>query len=200
MSYTYPLKLHFKLLALAPRVSITDANGQEILYVEQKVLALKEAVKVFDNSTDKNLLYTMQANQIIDFGAKYIFNNAKTNTVIGSIQQEGMRSLVQASYTVHDTHDQPTYKIVQANPLISLLDSVLSIIPFAELLTGFILNPQYSVMKEGFEKPLLIMKKKPSFFEASFEITHDNEKIESKDELLLMLSLIMVVQLEKNRG
>jgi uncharacterized protein YxjI len=195
----YPLKLHFKLIALAPKVSLTDATGKELLYVEQKVLALREAVKVFNNSTDKDLLYTMQANQILDFGAKYNFTNAKNKDHIGAIQQEGMRSLVQASYLVFDKHDKQVYKIVQSNPMIAILDSIISIIPFAELLNGFILNPVYKVYAGDSQTPILTMKKKPSFLESNFDITKDGE-LQEKDELLLMLSALMVVQLERSRG
>lgn len=199
MAYAYPLKLNFRLIALAPKISIKDASDKEILFVEQKVLALKEAVKVFDNEKDKNLLYTMQANQIIDFGATYIFKNVKTTQEIGSIQQEGMRSLFQASYSVLDKHGKQQYQITQSNPLLGVLDSLINIIPFAELLTGFILNPTYTVSHVENKAPLLTMRKKPSFFESNFEITRQ-EEVEKDHELLLLLACLMVVQLEKNRG
>lgn len=203
MTYKYPLRLNFRLIALAPKISIKDASDTEILYVEQKVLALKEAVKVFNNAKDKKLLYTMQANQIIDFGATYVFRDAQNNREIGSIQQEGMRSLFQASYIVMDTHQKHVYTIVQSNPMIALLDSVLSIIPFAELFTGFILNPTYTISKassKGDPKAsILTMKKKPSFFESNFTLSKDSDVAEG-DEILLLLSALMIVQLEKNRG
>jgi hypothetical protein len=199
MTYNYPLKLNFRLIALAPKISIKDASDTEILYVEQKVLALKEAVKVFNNAKDKKLLYTMQANQIIDFGATYIFRDTKSNDEIGSIQQEGMRSLFQASYTVMDKNKKQVYNIVQSNPMIALLDSLLSIIPFAELFTGFILNPTYTISKTDSKKSVLTMKKKPSFFESNFVLTKDTNILE-KDETLLLLASLMIVQLEKNRG
>lgn len=197
----YPLRLHFKLIALAPRIKLTDAQGKELFYIEQKVLALKESVKVFNNEEEKDILYTMQANQVFDFGAKYNFTHAKTKEHIGAIQQEGIRSLFQASYLVFDKHDKHVYKIVQSNPMIAVLDSIISIIPFAELFNGFILNPVYKVYKGETETAdvVLTMKKKPSLFESNFDITKDGD-VNEKDELLLMLSALMVVQLERNRG
>ena len=56
MSYKYPLNLSFKLIVLAPQISVKDANGKEIFYVKQKVFALKEAVKIFSDAKDNNLL------------------------------------------------------------------------------------------------------------------------------------------------
>ncbi len=199
MTNKYPLKLNFKLIALAPKVSLKDATEKELFYVEQKVLALREAVKVFNNSTDKKLMYTMQANQIIDFGATYIFRDAKEKEV-GSIQQEGMRSLFQASYTVFDKNGPATFSIVQSNPMIAILDTIISIIPFAELVTGFILNPTYTIAKKDDQAPILTMKKKPSFFESNFEITAHDADVSEEQEILLLLSSLMLVQLERNRG
>lgn len=199
MQYRYPLKIHFRLLALAPRISLTDAQGKELLYIEQKVFALKEAIKVFDNSKKENLLYTIHANQIIDFGAKYLFHTSD-NQILGSIQQDGMRSLYQASYSVCNKEEAPVYKVRQTNPLVGIVDSLLSIIPFAELITGFILNPSYSLVEHEGEQPVMVMKKKPSFFESEFEITIADDKLSTYEEILSLLTLIMIVQLERNRG
>ena len=37
----YPLHLSFKILALARQLSMTDASGNRIFYVKQKVFKLK---------------------------------------------------------------------------------------------------------------------------------------------------------------
>lgn len=200
MRYDYPLKIHFRFLALAPRISVTNATGNEILYIEQKTFALREAVRVFDNSKAKNLLYMIKANQILDFGAKYHFSTADGNQSIGSIQQDGMRSLFQASYSVFDKKDKQIYKVTQTNPMIAVLDSLLSFIPFAELLTGFILNPTYKLSETEQSEPLLFMKKKPSFLESTFTITRMNKDVSDEQELTMLLALLMIVQLERNRG
>ncbi|MBA3723336.1 MAG: hypothetical protein H0W89_00385 [Candidatus Levybacteria bacterium] len=199
MTNAYPLKLRFKLIALAPKVSLTDAHGKEILYIEQKLFALKESVKVFDNSIDKNLLYTIKANQLLDIGARYIFRDLGEKE-IGSTQQEGMRSLYQASYIVFDKRQTEVFRIIQANPMIAILDTILSFIPLADIFSNFILNPTYTISKKENEEPVLTMKKKPSFFESNFEITAHEIDITEEQELLLLLSSLMLVQLERNRG
>lgn len=199
MKISYPLRLSFKLIAFAPRVKVVDAEGNEIFYIEQKALAIRESVKVFNNEKDKELLYTLQANQVIDFGATYSLLNAKNDKKLGTVRQEGVRSLFQASYQVTDASGKDAFTIVQSNPMIALLDSLISIIPFAELVSGYILNPTYSISTTSSKKPLLEMKKKPSFFESSFEISKKSE-VSEEEELLLLLACMMVVQLEKNRG
>jgi hypothetical protein len=199
VQYTYPLKINFRLIALAPRISLTDAHGKELLYIEQKVFALKESIKVFDNEKEKNILYTIQANQIIDFGATYFFHTANKQN-LGSITQDGMRSLYQASYSVSNKKEEPIFKVIQTNPLVGLLDSIINIIPFAEFITGFILNPSYTLMENNGDKPLMYMKKKPSLLESEFIITSAQENLSKDEEILCLLTLIMIVQLERHRG
>lgn len=199
MRLSYPLKLSFKLIAFAPRIKVIDAQGKEIFYIEQKALAIRESVKVFNNEKDKELLYTLKANQVIDFGATYSLRNAKNEKELGTVRQEGVRSLFQASYQITDASGKDTFTIVQSNPMIALLDSLISIIPFAELLSGYILNPTYSIATTSSKKQVLEMKKKPSFFESSFEISNKSD-VSEDEELLILLACMMVVQLEKNRG
>lgn len=198
MLFSYPLKLKFKLIALAPRINVLNAEKQEIFYIEQKILALKEAVKVFNNAKDKKLQYTIAANQILDFGAKYHIKTAE-DKLLGAVQQHAMRSLFRGSYMVLDSNDQEIFTITQTNPWISLLDSIINIIPFAELITGFILNPVYKVTAKDTQEAVLLMKKKASFFEAQFDIIA-LKSILPDQEKLLILSLLMVVQLERDRG
>jgi hypothetical protein len=45
----YPLSVSFKIVALAPQLSVRDANGNLIAYVRQKLFKLKEAVTVYSD-------------------------------------------------------------------------------------------------------------------------------------------------------
>lgn len=199
MTYSYPLKLHFRLMALAPRIAMSDAEGKEIFFIEQKVFSLKESVKVFNNSEEKKLVYTINANQIIDFSAKYMFKTAD-GTPVGSVQRKGMVSLFKATYLVFDKNDQQVFQIAENNPWKAFADSLIRIIPFVELITGFILNPTYAVTLPDQKEPFMTMKKNPSFLESTFEIATTNTSLTKEQELLMLLSFMMMVQLERDRG
>jgi hypothetical protein len=43
----YPLRLSFKVLALSPQISISDAEGRLVMYLRQKFFKLREAVTIF---------------------------------------------------------------------------------------------------------------------------------------------------------
>ena len=45
--FQYPLNVRFKLVALAPRMIVTDAQGREIMFVSQKIFKLKEDIRIY---------------------------------------------------------------------------------------------------------------------------------------------------------
>ena len=67
----YPLTMSFKILAVAPQIFIKDATGQEVMYVKQKLFKLKEAIQVFSDQSQSQLLYTINADRVLDFSARH---------------------------------------------------------------------------------------------------------------------------------
>jgi uncharacterized protein YxjI len=196
----YPLSLNFKLLALAPRISVRDANGQLLLYVQQKVLALKEHVKVFADEKQTQQLYEIKANKRIDFSARYNFTDMN-GTDLGGIQHKGMRSIFKATYEIYApgaaTH---SHHLKEDNGWVKVFDAIAGEIPIISMFTGYFFNPSYTLYEVGTEKPVLALKKEPSFFESGFTITKLDPNLGGVEELRLLLALLMTVQMERSRG
>lgn len=169
-----------------------------MLYVYQQLLRIREHVDVYTNSQKTEKKYTIATGQIIDFGARYTITR-ESGTVLGSIHQQGMRSILQATYEVADATGTVKYKIVEANPWIKVLDSIVGMVPFLGIFTGFFLQPVYHLIPaEGESKPLAILTKQPAFFEGKFTVDHMEEM--GDDEELAVLSFLMMLLLERNRG
>lgn len=43
----FPLDLRFKIIAIAPQATVTDANGDQVCYMKQKLLRLREKVEIY---------------------------------------------------------------------------------------------------------------------------------------------------------
>ena len=150
----YPLKLKFKF-RLSPQFSLVDANGTMIGWAAQKLFRLKESVTVFSDSSRRETLYSINADRIMDFGARYHFTDA-TGKPFGAVQRVGLKSLWRANYNIQDATASPgagrepgaaAMTIREENPWIKVIDGALEIIPFAELVTGYILHPAYNVTR-----------------------------------------------------
>jgi hypothetical protein len=210
----FPVTLRFKLFAISSQISVRDAQDREILYVKQKLFKLKEHVLVYRDSTMQELLFEIHANKIIDFSARYNFIHSATDTEIGHISRQGMRSLWRASYDIYSSEQQLIYHISEENPFIKLIDGAVEMIPiigpFLDILQGLFLNPKYLVTDETRQRLVFRIIKKRSWHEGIFtlEAAQDPSSGETfepytlSDEKLMtvLLSVLMMVLLEKNRG
>ncbi len=189
----YPLTMSFKVIAFNPQVKITDASGQTVLYVKQKALALKEAIKVFSDEGQKNELYNIKANKIIDFSAQYNIT-AANGTAIGAVKRQGMRSLWKATYNIVDPAGSEVGLIHEENPLIKVIDALVGeMVPFVNMF----INPAYLVDLRG--QNVLYLKKQPAFMEGKFTLQKRGNFSEA-DEAILLPSVIMMLMLERMRG
>lgn len=192
----FPLQLTFKVLAIAPQLTVTDAQGEVLAYVQQKLFRLREAVTVYADSSKQQTNYEIKADRIIDFSASYRFHNAD-GTDLGGVRRRGMRSLWRANYEVFDSAKTVNFKITEANPWVRMIDSLLSGIPVLELFTGYFLHPSYNVTQDGVT--VVRITKEPAFFEGRFRVER-HQAVSEADEERILLSLMMLVLLERERG
>src|SRR4030095_3805695 len=192
----YPLTLSFKIFALASQFSVTDDSGRVIAWAAQKLFRLKEAVNVFSDSSKNEVLFTITADRIVDFGARYTFSDGQGKP-LGSVQRQGMRSIWRAQYDIQDNANG-TLKIREENPWIKVADGVLGAIPLGEFFTGFLFHPSYLVSRPD-GTPIVRIQKKAAFLESRFSVERI-APMDKPEEQRILLSLIMLVLLERRRG
>jgi hypothetical protein len=193
---SYPLELSFKIATIGTRVRAVDAAGRQVAYVRKKKFRLKEDVMVYEDENQRNLLFRMKADRMVDFGASYAVS-APDGRPLGAVRQRGVRSLWKSSYSVEDDHGEVIVLIHEENPWIKVLDSLAEAIPFADALGGLFFNPAYLVELRG--RTVLRMSKERSVFESRFRVEKLDDFSE-EDEALVLASLIMTLLLERDRG
>jgi len=193
----YPLDFKFKITTLASDFNITDRNGNYVAYVRQKMFKLKEDVIVFNDESKTKELFRIQANQWIDFNASYSIKDTVGKS-FGRLARKGMRSIWKSTYDVLDENDKPTFTISEDNAWVKFFDGMVGEIPIIGMFTGYFLNPTYTV--KGIDgKEYFKLKKMPSMFGRRFQLDRMID-IDDEDESLVVLSLLMMVLLERSRG
>ena len=193
----FPLKLTFKVLALAPQITVTDSAGQTLFYVRQKLLKLKEAITVYSDSSQARELYKISADRIIDFSAKYHIRDVNGQE-IGAIKREGMRSIFKARYDIFDSSGQHVLDINEENAFVRVMDAVFGEIPVVGMLSGYVFNPTYLVTNLN-GTVIMKVKKEPAFLETGFTISQESP-LSEQEELRAVLGIFMMVLLERVRG
>ena len=201
MLFQYPLQIRFKLVALSPKFSITDNSGKEIMYIEQKLFALRESIKIFNNQTEKNQIYNIKTSKVIDFGAQYYFYNGSNDTdSLGSIKQEGLKTITRATYNIFDKTNNLKFTITETDPWVRLVDFLFSQIPILGWFSGYVFHPSYDVINKETNQIVMKLTKISSFFERQFKIEVSDSNLNQEDELSCLLGLIMMIQLQKGRA
>jgi len=193
----FPLNLRLPVIALTSQIVVTDANQANVCYVRQKFFKIKESIEVFTDQTRSKKLCDIKANKIIDFSATYNFfdNNGKA---FGSVSRQGMRSLLKAHYEIMED-GKPVMSIQEENPWVKLIDGMVGQIPIIGAFTGLFFHPSYLVTRLNTGQPVLRIKKRAAFWESRFTMEKLGE-MDSSDEMKVVLSTIMMVLLEKDRG
>jgi uncharacterized protein YxjI len=194
----FPLDLRFKTLALAPQISVTDAQGRLLYYVRQKAFKLRESITVFADAEQTRALYRVEADRVIDFGARYTIEDADTGATLGAVRRRGLRSIWRAHYEV-ERGGATVFEAREENPWIKVADGLLGELPVVGLLSGYLLHPAYRLTAAG-GAPALRMKKAAALFEGRYTIERAAPAAAEADERLAVLGLLMLVLLERSRG
>jgi hypothetical protein len=192
----YPLHLSFKILSFASQISVTDATGQLVFYVKQKLFKLKEEITVFADEAQTQPLYKMNADRILDISARYNITDMEGNP-IGAVKREGMRSLWKAHYDILE-FDTPIMTIHEEKGWVKVVDALVGEVPILGMFTGYMFHPAYLVSRTD-GTVVMRLEKKPAFLEGIFEI-QSKMPLEPREEKLVLLSVLMTVILERGRG
>lgn len=194
----YPLKLSFKLITLVSQIYISDANGEPLGYVRQKLLKLKEDINVFSDEQQTQHLYNIKADRVLDFSAKYNFTDNLGRSV-GAIKRKGMRSIFKAHYEIYEPSGVLAMEIHEENAWIKVVDSLVGELPVIGMFTGYFFNPAYILSRTNGGPPVARLQKQPAFFEGIFQLEKLAEMSEG-DEALVLLSFLTMTLLERARG
>ncbi len=193
----FPVKLDFNISTLSNDFTAYDANEKVIAYVKQKLFKLKEDISVYNDESKTKVNYKIRANKWLDFNTAYDFYNAE-NIAFGKVVRKGWKSIWKAEYQVVDNNEKIKYQINEENPWTKVLDSILGQIPFLGIFTGYLFNPSY-ILKDLQGKEIVRLKKTPSFWGKKFEIEALNP-LNGEDDDRILLSLMMMILLERHRG
>jgi len=193
----FPVTFSFKVTTLSNDFTARDAQGKTIAYVRQKMFKLRESITIYNNDSKSAVLYTIDANQWIDWSAAYNITDAQGNE-LGKIARKGWRSMWKAEYDIINQNQQPQYKVKEESAMIRFLDNLLGEIPILGFFTGYLFNPTYNIMDNA-GQTVIQLKKMPSFLGKEFQLTQ-TAAMDQDDKTRVMLGLMMMILLERRRG
>jgi len=193
----YPVTFSFKIIAIVSQIYMRDGSGSLVGYVRQKFFKLKEAVEVFADESQSQLLGKIDADRMIDFNARYRFTGADGRE-LGAMARRGLRSLWKAQYLIETAEGTPSMEIHEESAWVKFLDGVVGEIPLIGMFTGYFLNPVYLVSRTDGTLVAHITKHR-SFLESRF-VLEPVVTLGAEEEAALLFGTLMLLLLERNRG
>lgn len=195
----FPLTFRFKLIAITPQIYVTDAAGNSVFYVKQKMFRLREKIDVYRDSDANELCVKIEADRMIDWSAKYSFMKVD-GTALGSVGRRGLRSLWSATYDVFGADSSHTeFVIHEQNPWAKVCDSLFGEIPVLGMLAGYVFQPKYVVERKSSGKAVMRLSKQRALLESRF-VVESLEDTNDEEAHRITLSLLMMILLERKRG
>lgn len=194
----YPLDLRFKIAAIASQIYVTDASGNTVFYVKQKLFKLKENIEIYTDSTKTQKIYTVKADRIIDFSPEFTLYNAQ-DQALGSVKRFGRKSIWKSNYEVK-VGPSVHLKVQELNPWAKVADSFFGEIPFVGMLSGYFFHPKYSVTDATTNQPVAELEKRPAFLEGLYRLDHQNSTYDESSQHIFAALMMVVVLRERMRG
>ncbi len=125
------------------RVFATDADGNKenlVAFAQQKRLAFRERVDFYSDESKQQLVFTLRAEKVMDVHGRYFIDDPQGSRV-GAFRKEFAKSLLNSTWNIIDTSDQPVLVISESNQFLAISRRFAGWIPFVgdllDLLTNF---------------------------------------------------------------
>lgn len=104
-----------KVLAIGNKYWIEDASGRVLGFSKQKILKLKEDIRIYTDETMKHELFRIQQQQIIDIWGKFALIDSTTEQIVGYIRRKAAKStFAWDEWEMYDANNQLIGKIEES--------------------------------------------------------------------------------------
>ncbi len=109
-------RIRKKVLAVGNKYWIEDVNSKLLGFCKQKILKLKEDIRIYTDENMNDELFRIQQEQIMDAWGSFAIIDSKTGTKLGSIKREWASSaFYKDKYEVYDTNNTLIGKIEETS-------------------------------------------------------------------------------------
>ena len=143
-------RVFFKVFGKALEIS---ADGEKLLYCEQKPFKLKEDIRIYADPDKEKEILRLKAKKIIDFSGAYDIIDSSEKTVIGTLKRKGFKStFIRDTWTLSDP---------QGNQIAEIKEDRLAILRRMFRLVSFVFPQRIDIISE--EKTVAFVKQRFTF-------------------------------------
>jgi uncharacterized protein YxjI len=106
--YQNHYRLRKKVIAIANQYWIENAAGQTLGYSRQKIIAIKEKIRIFTDEKMHTELFRVEQQQILDIWGTFAVTDSATNTLLGYVRRKALKSgFIRDEWELQDPWKRP---------------------------------------------------------------------------------------------
>jgi hypothetical protein len=165
----YPLQIRFKVVALALRIFVGDAQSKTFCHLKQELFKLKQDTQRLSDAKKSRHIASIKANQIIDWSLRCFFSDRQGHQ-LGSAGRQGMESIWRARNDVFEPGSKVSaFKVQEEKSWSNIMGCLLAGIPIVGFLTGYAFHPTYLASRPD-GTPAMRARKQSAFWEGKVTI------------------------------
>ena len=170
---------------------VYDNAGNVVGYSKMKAFKLKEDIRLFTGEDMQTELLTIQARQIIDWGASYDVFDPQQRVKVGALRRKAFKSIIKDEWTILDAYDREIGLVQEDSTMLAL---VRRFIDYASMIF-----PQKYVVSIN-QQPVAIFKQNfnPFVYKLNVDLTADTAGV--LDRRLAMGAAILMAAVEGKQG
>lgn len=108
-------RIRKKVVAITNQYWIEDLQGNSLGYTKQKLLRIKEDIRIYTDESMGTELFRLQQQQIADIWGTYAVIDSATSTCVGKLKRQAIKSgLVKDEYLLLDPNGQQIGRVVES--------------------------------------------------------------------------------------
>jgi uncharacterized protein YxjI len=178
-----------QVFALTGKFRFYDPQGKLALFSEQKILRLKEDIRLYADEDKAVELLQIKARQIIDFSAAYDVFDSPSGRKVGVLRRRGLKSMLRDEWEVLDAEDHPLGLLFEDNPGLALL---------RRLLLGSLLPQNYDLTID--EQRAADLRQRFNLFRYELELDFSMDLAGRLDRRLGLAAAVLLAAIEGKQG
>lgn len=106
-------RIRAKIIAIAHQYFIEDQNGRTLAYSRQKLLQLREGIRIFSDERMGRELFRIQQTNWTDTWGEFVVVDTPTNIRVGSVRRKALKSIIKGEWDLFDPNGRLTGQIKQ---------------------------------------------------------------------------------------
>ncbi len=93
-----------KKLSLGNKYFLEDGSGRPIGFCHQKLLKLKEDIRIFSDESMGTEMLKVKQEQILDFSGSYQVTDSQSGELLGILKRKGLKSMIKDEWLIHNAN------------------------------------------------------------------------------------------------